>query len=347
MWSPTNTIAPDDLISLINEEYDRQKVQRACRTSAGKSKDRDDDEAMAVNPGSSKGSGGRGGHGRGGKSPQFHKKPKGECFNCGEKGHYQNKCPKLMKPPKDTLTPSGSAIAAAADWDLEGEGAWVAIDTDGESVMLGGEMPDLESVEASESSSEDGSVPGLAEMSTTLGGVPEQDSVSEDDLDWFSEVGEDDGELDDEGWYSDDEDAPRAYDFPLEDYGIDFSDLPEVALVATEPAKPGQYAYVCRELYDSGCTQHISPYLSNFETFAEIPPKAFRAANEQTFSATGKGEMVIDVSDGAQSSQLCLTEVLYAPEVGYTLISIGWLDDKGFSATFLGGKCLIQGPDGD
>ena len=348
MWAPTKSIDPDDLISLINEEYDRQKAQRTRRTGAGKSKDRDDDEAMAVNPGSSKETGGRGGRGRGGKSPHFHRKPKGECYNCGEKGHYRNKCPKLAKPSKDTPTTSGSAnTAAAADWDSEGEGAWVAIDTDGESVASGGEMPDLESVEASETSSEDGSVPGLATMSMTSGGAPEHDGVSENDSDWFSEVGEDAGELDDEGWYSDDEDALRAYDFPLKDYEIDFSDLPEVALIATEPAKPGQYAYVRRELYDSGCTQHISPYLSDFENFVETPPKAFRAANEQSFSATGKGEMIIDVPDGADSSQLHLTEVLYSPEVGYTLISIGRLDDMGFSATFSGGKCLIQGPDGN
>jgi hypothetical protein len=113
-----------------------------------------------------------------------------------------------------------------------------------------------------------------------------------------------------------------------------------------EPAKPGQYAYVRRELYDSGCTQHISPYLGDFDNFVEIPPKAFRTAKEQSFSATGKGEMVIDVPDGAEFTQLRLTEVLYSPEVGYTLIPIGKLDDYGFSAMFSGGKCLIQGPDG-
>ena len=56
--------------------------------------------------------------------------------------------------------------------------------------------------------------------------------------------------------------------------------------------------------------------------------------------------MIINIPDGADSSQLRLTEVLYSPEVRYTLISIGQLDNKGFSATFLGRKCLIQGPDG-
>jgi len=39
MWSPTKTIVPDDLISLINEEFDCQKAQCTCRTGAGKSKE--------------------------------------------------------------------------------------------------------------------------------------------------------------------------------------------------------------------------------------------------------------------------------------------------------------------
>ena len=58
------------------------------------------------------------------------------------------------------------------------------------------------------------------------------------------------------------------------------------------------------------------------------------------------GELVINVPNGAKSSQLRLTEVLYSPEVGYTLISVGRLDEKGFSANFSGGKCTITGPDG-
>ena len=59
------------------------------------------------------------------------------------------------------------------------------------------------------------------------------------------------------------------------------------------------------------------------------------------------GEMTIDVPNGTDMSQLRLTEVLYSPEVGYTLISVGRLDEKGFTVTFSGGKCTIQGPDGN
>jgi hypothetical protein len=59
------------------------------------------------------------------------------------------------------------------------------------------------------------------------------------------------------------------------------------------------------------------------------------------------GEMTIDIPNGVDISQLKLTEVLYSPEVGYTLVSIGRLDEKGFTTTFSGGKCLIRGPEGE
>ena len=68
--------------------------------------------------------------------------------------------------------------------------------------------------------------------------------------------------------------------------------------------------------------------------------------NKQSFKAVGTGEMMIDVPNSVDISQLSLTKVLYSPEVGYTLVSMGCLDDKGFLLTFAGGKCTIKGPDG-
>ena len=102
----------------------------------------------------------------------------------------------------------------------------------------------------------------------------------------------------------------------------------------------------CTEVYDSGCTSHISPYWNDLKNFIEIAPKTFQAANKQDFQALGKGEMVVDIPNGADISQLCLMEVLYSPKVWYTLVSVGRLNDNGFSATFGGGKCTIRGPDG-
>ena len=55
---------------------------------------------------------------------------------------------------------------------------------------------------------------------------------------------------------------------------------------------------------------------------------------------------MIDVPNSTNISQLKLTEVLYSPEVGYTLVSVGHLDDKGFAVTFSGSQCTIRGPDG-
>ena len=61
MYSTTKTLDLDVLISLIGEEYDRQKIQHSHRHS-GKSKDDDKaDEAMAINSSSSKGKDGKGG----------------------------------------------------------------------------------------------------------------------------------------------------------------------------------------------------------------------------------------------------------------------------------------------
>jgi hypothetical protein len=78
-----------------------------------------------------------------------------------------------------------------------------------------------------------------------------------------------------------------------------------------------------------------------------ITPRTFHAAKRKScFSAVGKGELTIDVPNGAESFQLQLTEVLYSPEVGYTLVSIGRLDENGFTANFSGGKCTITGPNG-
>ena len=72
---------------------------------------------------------------------------------------------------------------------------------------------------------------------------------------------------------------------------------------------------------------------------------SFHAANKQSMKAIGKGEMVINIPNRADITQLKLTKVLYLPEVGYTLISIGCLDEKGFIVTFSGSQCTIHGPD--
>jgi hypothetical protein len=56
--------------------------------------------------------------------------------------------------------------------------------------------------------------------------------------------------------------------------------------------------------------------------------------------------MIIEVPDSVDKSKLTLTEVLYSPEIGYTLISVGRLDKAGYVTTFGQGKCEIRDSDG-
>ena len=147
----------------------------------------------------------------------------------------------------------------------------------------------------------------------------------------------------DDEWFSDTEEDASELKYEGSD---DSLEEPVDAFVVIEPSK-SRNTEMRTELYDSKCTWHISPYLEDFSTFTKIPPKVFQAANKQSFSATGTGEMTIYIPMGAETSQLTLNKVLYSPEVGYTLVSIGKLDDMGFSITFSGGKCSIRGPDGE
>jgi hypothetical protein len=48
LYSALKTIAPDSLISLISEEYDRQQSQRASRKKQRKEEKDSKDEALAV-----------------------------------------------------------------------------------------------------------------------------------------------------------------------------------------------------------------------------------------------------------------------------------------------------------
>ena len=74
----------------------------------------------------------------------------------------------------------------------------------------------------------------------------------------------------------------------------DLGDTSGIALVMLDSAKSGEVA----ELYDSGCTNHISPYCDCFENLENFVTWKFRAANQQTFSTTGIGELIVDVPNG-------------------------------------------------
>jgi Pol polyprotein, beta-barrel domain len=143
----------------------------------------------------------------------------------------------------------------------------------------------------------------------------ESDSDDEEHAnDWFSELG-------DEAEYDTDADSQDNVDEsdcnPLvnicDDAAVTEPENADAVQIgdSTEPESTNHI-----EVYDSGCTRHITPYREAVMDFAKIRPKSFQAANHQSFNAVRMGEMVIDIPNGVTTSKLKLTEVLYLPEPG-------------------------------
>jgi hypothetical protein len=86
----------------------------------------------------------------------------------------------------------------------------------------------------------------------------------------------------------------------------DLEDTSGEALVVAETVKSNG---TTAELYDSGCTNHISPYRNRFENFERTSSRSFKAANKQTFSFSmiSKGDLVINIPNSDSFTKLRLT----------------------------------------
>lgn len=152
--------------------------------------------------------------------------------------------------------------------------------------------------------------------------IPHEISQDADD-DWLTEIGEDD------------------LDF-LEEVGS-FETEENMSMNATcKETGAMDSAPRTVELYDSGTTRHMSPERDRFLTYKEIEPKAISGANQEQFYAIGTGDMSISVPNKDGESKIRLTEVLHAPKLGVTLISIGRIDEAGYSCIFSGGELVIN-----
>jgi transposase InsO family protein len=96
------------------------------------------------------------------------------------------------------------------------------------------------------------------------------------------------------------------------------------------------------ELYDSGVSRHMSPYRHQFINFCEIVPKTIVAADQGTFEATGLGDMRIQVPNGQSTTNILLRDVLYAPKMGLTLVSVSKIAASGYSTLFLANYAKIM-----
>src|ERR1700678_2281432 len=333
-WTLQQTQQPMDastLMTMLLQEAERQDLRnQKCKQTAGKAKDDEKNEALAVST----------------------ERPRGKrdmskinCWNCGEAGHFSSKCnkPRKSKDSESSVKPDPKkegTSAAAVDSSSDDEGAWAAEEVVGQNAVVDWFQ------EVVDSKNEADSVGDVADWFEEEAAAVRDAHVSlEDDLPALMEL----SDSEDESGGDEEEPSWEVEEVMLEklvrpEEERDVEDLLDTSGVALLVAESGQAAGTA-ELYDSGCTNHISPYRNRFENFQSIIPRHFRAANKQTFSSTGKGELVIDVPSGTGETQLRLHDVLYSAKVGYTLVSVGRLDEAGFTVKFGGGKCVLIGED--
>src|SRR5882762_7911695 len=139
-----------------------------------------------------------------------------------------------------------------------------------------------------------------------------------------------------------------SFDVPIEmvDEAVDCGMKPETRTYSTAMLAGIASASPNREieLYDSGASRHMSPYRRNFINFIKIKGRTITAADGQEFMATGLGDMHVELPNGKSMSQILLKDVLYAPNMGATLISISKIAGAGFKTVFHGDLLKIFGP---
>src|SRR6202522_895751 len=96
------------------------------------------------------------------------------------------------------------------------------------------------------------------------------------------------------------------------------------------------------DLYDSGATRHMSGFHHRFVNLIEIEPKPITTADKRMFSATGRGDMYIYLPNkDLPPSKILLKDVLYAPSMAVTLVSISHIAAAGATVIFAGDTCQI------
>jgi hypothetical protein len=97
---------------------------------------------------------------------------------------------------------------------------------------------------------------------------------------------------------------------------------------------------------DSGASRHFCYDRSKFVNFNSIPDLPITTADGRVFKAVGTGDVRIDLPNGDKRTSFVLKDAVYAPQMAFTLISIGCLTQAGLSVSFVGNSCTIGYPEG-
>ena len=96
------------------------------------------------------------------------------------------------------------------------------------------------------------------------------------------------------------------------------------------------------KLFDSGATQHMTPTQSLLKNYSTITPKAMSAVNKHSFNMIGNSNLKLDIPNRKSTNSLILKEVLHAPDMTITFISVGHIDQAEYSAIFKGSIYTIH-----
>ena len=127
------------------------------------------------------------------------------------------------------------------------------------------------------------------------------------------------------------------------------SDIEAWALIMQDveslPAMAVQESNTCK-LFDSEASRHMFPSRESFITYRKIEARLITAANKNIFHAIGIGDVIIKVPNGATRSTILLCDVLHAPDLALTVVSIGRIVQVSYSVEFDQDKCVIRMRDG-
>ena len=97
---------------------------------------------------------------------------------------------------------------------------------------------------------------------------------------------------------------------------------------------------------DSSTSQCYSPNHNTFTNYCLISNTTITTANGWKLKVLGKGNVQIELPNGAKDTNTLLKEAIHAPDIAFTLISVSQLNNMKCSAIFNRGMCTIRNPSG-
>ena len=104
----------------------------------------------------------------------------------------------------------------------------------------------------------------------------------------------------------------------------------------------GNRSLTKRWVMDSGCTDHLSPNLSDFTTYTPFEsPRQIALGNSTLIKSLGEGTVLLNCIVEGKPVKRTVNNVQYVPDLMYGLLSGKCLNRKGFLVVLEGGGCKI------